>query len=121
MTTYNKFKKELRKKGLYGDYSTEALIILYGDYVINHNIENIIDCYTEYYDVFEFINDFFDKNEIIDIRDKLTKLEFTEDNIQPILDDIKDTMNEIEETPIESIYFLEDTGHVLIKKLLIKI
>ena len=115
MTTYKKFKQELRKKGLYGDYSTEALIILYGDYVINHDINDIIDKYFEYISVFEFIDDFFDKNEIIDIRDKLTKLEFTEDNIQPILDKLKDIIK------VEEIYFLEDTGHVLIKKLLIKI
>jgi len=110
MTTYNKFKKELRKKGLYGDYSPEATIILYGDYVINHDINDIIDKYFEYINVFELFNDFFSKDGILDIREQLTKVEFTEENIQPILDKLKDIIK------VEEIYFLEDSGHVLIKK-----
>ena len=133
-TTINKFKKELNNLGLYGDYSQDARTIIYA-----HNIKDIKkvpDIFFECYNIWLFVslvNDQikiykeynnvltekdrlkYEKN-INDIKLKLSQIEHTEDTLSKYLSKLQFIYNNLSTGKIiDEVYYLESTGHVLIK------
>lgn len=130
----NKFKKELNKLGLYGDYSPDAITIIYA-----HNTEDIKkipNIFFECFDIWDFVSIIREQIEIYkehnntlsekdrveyeksinDIKLKLSKIEHTEDSLNIYLAQLQFIYNNLAvNKTIDEVYYLESNGHVLIK------
>lgn len=130
----NKFKKELNKLGLYGDYSSDAITIIYA-----HNTEDIKkipNIFFECFDIWDFVSIIREQIEIYkehnntlsekdrvkyekyinDIKLKLSQIEHTEDLLNIYLTKLQFIYNNLAvNKTIDEVYYLESNGHVLIK------